>query len=179
MEKKWRKVKWKLLSPIWLSATTWTGFSVHGILQAVLEWVAIPFSRGSSQSREWTPVSLMGGRFFTVWATRQVLRWWKGWGLLIEIQRSVNKASPSAPPHFFTVSIENIKHKTAHYISELTPLSELALHMYSAGSVKRLVSKQDTTQHLECPEEGLQSKPRAADLREEILVRSGVGMGDK
>ena len=32
------------------------GSSVHGILQArILEWVAIPFSRGSSQPRELTP----------------------------------------------------------------------------------------------------------------------------
>ena len=31
------------------------GSSVHGILQArILEWVAIPFSRGSSQTRDWT-----------------------------------------------------------------------------------------------------------------------------
>ena len=34
------------------------GFSVHGILQArILEWVAIPFSRGSSWPRDWTLVS--------------------------------------------------------------------------------------------------------------------------
>ena len=34
------------------------GFSVHGILQArILEWVAMPFSRGSSQPRGWTCVS--------------------------------------------------------------------------------------------------------------------------
>ena len=46
------------------------GSSVHGILQArMLEWAAIPFSRGSSQPREWTQVSRMAGRFFTVWAT--------------------------------------------------------------------------------------------------------------
>ena len=42
-----------------------------------------------------------------------------------------------------------------------------------------LQTKQDTTQHLDCPEEGLQSKPRAADVREEVLVRSGAGMGGK
>ena len=49
------------------------GSSVHGILQArILEWVAIPFSRGSSQPREWTWVSCTTGRFFTVWATREV-----------------------------------------------------------------------------------------------------------
>ena len=43
------------------------GFSVHGTLQArILEWIAIPFSRGSSQPRDRTLVSC---RFFTVWAT--------------------------------------------------------------------------------------------------------------
>ena len=43
------------------------GSSVHGILQArILEWVAIPFSRGSSQPRDRTPVSYIAGRFFTV-----------------------------------------------------------------------------------------------------------------
>ena len=46
------------------------GFSVHGILQArILEWVAIAFSRGSSQPWDQTQVSCIAGRFFTVWAT--------------------------------------------------------------------------------------------------------------
>ena len=41
--------------------------SVQGILQAgILEWVAIPFSRGSSQLRNQTGVSHFAGRFFTV-----------------------------------------------------------------------------------------------------------------
>ena len=45
------------------------GFSDHGILQArVLEWVAIPFSRGYSWPRDRTWVSSIAGRFFTVWA---------------------------------------------------------------------------------------------------------------
>ena len=45
---------------------------VHGILQARrLEWVAFPFSRGSSQPRDWTQVSRIAGRFFTSWATRE------------------------------------------------------------------------------------------------------------
>ena len=40
--------------------------SVHGILQArILEWVAIPFSRGSSQPRDRTQVSGTAGTFFT------------------------------------------------------------------------------------------------------------------
>ena len=48
------------------------GSSVHGILQErILEWVAIPFSRGSSQARDWTHISCIAGRFFTIWATRE------------------------------------------------------------------------------------------------------------
>ena len=41
-------------------------YTVHGILQArILEWVAFPFSRGSSQPRDRTQVSHMAGGFFT------------------------------------------------------------------------------------------------------------------
>ena len=48
------------------------GSSVHGILQArILEEVVIPFSRGSSQTRDQTWVSCIAGKFFTVWATRE------------------------------------------------------------------------------------------------------------
>ena len=47
------------------------GSSVHGIfLSRMLEWVAIPFSRGSSQPRNWNWVSHIAGRFFTAWLTR-------------------------------------------------------------------------------------------------------------
>ena len=46
------------------------GSFIHGIFQArVLEWVAISFSRGSFQSKDWTQVSLIAGRHSTVWAT--------------------------------------------------------------------------------------------------------------
>ena len=42
------------------------------ILQArILGWVAIAFSRGSSQPRDWTQVSSIAGGFFTNWATRE------------------------------------------------------------------------------------------------------------
>ena len=37
----------------------------------MLEWVALPFSRGSSRLRDWTWISHTGGRFFTVLATRE------------------------------------------------------------------------------------------------------------
>ena len=47
-------------------------YTGHGILQArILEWVAFPFSRGSSQPKDWTQVSGIAGRFFTSWTTRE------------------------------------------------------------------------------------------------------------
>ena len=43
-----------------------------GVLQArILEWTAMPSSRGSSQPRHQTQVSFTAGRFFTIWATRE------------------------------------------------------------------------------------------------------------
>ena len=50
------------------------GSSVHGIFQArTLEWVAISFSRRSFPPRDWTWVSHIVGRRFTIWATKEVL----------------------------------------------------------------------------------------------------------
>ena len=50
------------------------GSSVHRILHArILERVAISFSRGSSQRRDWTWVSHIVGRLFTDWATREYI----------------------------------------------------------------------------------------------------------
>ena len=68
--------KVKLLSCVQLFATPWTvahqaspsmEFSRH----KYREWVAISFSRGSSQPRDWTQVSCIAGRRFTIWATRE------------------------------------------------------------------------------------------------------------
>ena len=47
-------------------------YRVYGILRArILEWVAFPFSRGSSQPRDQTHVSCIASRFFTSWAPRK------------------------------------------------------------------------------------------------------------
>ena len=55
------------------------GSSVRGILQArILELVAIPFSRRSSQSRDQTQFSSTAGRFFIIWATRKAQKYWSG-----------------------------------------------------------------------------------------------------
>ena len=60
------------------------GSSVHGILQAsLLEWVAVPFSRGSSQPMDWTHISGTAGKFFTIWATREATLWESSGGSLI------------------------------------------------------------------------------------------------
>ena len=49
-----------------------SGSSVHGFFRArVLEWTAVSFSRRSSLPRNRTRVSLIAGRRFTVWATRE------------------------------------------------------------------------------------------------------------
>ena len=62
------------------------GSSVHGILQArIPEWVAIPFSRGSSWPKDRTRASCVAGKFFTVWATREAMA-----GLSYVIMRSAS-----------------------------------------------------------------------------------------
>ena len=66
----------KSLSCVWLFVTpmdsSLPGSSGDGILQArIWEWVAIPFSRGSSLPRNQTHVSHIASRFFVVWATRE------------------------------------------------------------------------------------------------------------
>ena len=51
--------------------------SVQEILQArIVEWIPMPFFRGSSQPRDRTQVSYIAGKFFTVWATMEALPGW-------------------------------------------------------------------------------------------------------
>ena len=61
--------------------TLWdpVGYTVYGILQArILEWVAFPFSRGSSQPRDRIQVSHIAGGFLISWATREAQEYWSG-----------------------------------------------------------------------------------------------------
>ena len=54
-----------------------SGSSFYGIFQArILEWVAIFFSRRSFPPRNWTSVSHISGRLFTIWATKEA---WQAW----------------------------------------------------------------------------------------------------
>ena len=62
-------------------------YRVHEILQArILEWVAYPFSRGSSQPRDRTQVSRIAGRFFTSWT-------------LMEAQQGKRKQTKTTVPY--------------------------------------------------------------------------------
>ena len=70
-------VQLTLRSRVQLFVTPWTvarqvSLSMEWMLQArILEWVAILFSRGYSQPRDWTHISSTAGRFFTIWAIRE------------------------------------------------------------------------------------------------------------
>ena len=70
---------------------SWPGSSVHGISQArILEWVAIPFCKGSSWPRDWIQVSCTADRFFTVWATKKTLKskvWRLNLRFIIEVEQ--------------------------------------------------------------------------------------------
>ena len=62
-----------------------TDYTVHGILRArILEWVAFPFFRGSSQPRDQTQVSHIAGGFFTSCATREAQEYWSGYLSLLQ-----------------------------------------------------------------------------------------------
>ena len=71
----WRKWKMSVTQSyltLWSMDCSPPGSSVHRILQArILEWVAILFSRGSSQPRDGTQVSCIAGRVFTIWTTKE------------------------------------------------------------------------------------------------------------
>ena len=76
--------------------------AVHGILQArILEWVAIPFARGSSQPRDQTQVSHTPGGFFTIWVTR-------------EDQQVAISSRANERQHMFFIYPQNCQHPLDH-----------------------------------------------------------------
>ena len=67
----WGKVKVKVTQSCLILCDP-MDYTVPGTLQArILEWVTFPFSRESSQPRDWTQVSCIAGKFFTSWATKK------------------------------------------------------------------------------------------------------------
>ena len=105
------------------------GFSVHGILQArILEWVAIPSSMGSSQTRDWTQVSCITGRFFTIWATREAPEslmedFKKENAGLSSVQLSRSVVSNSLQPHGLHHARPSCPSPTPRVYSNSRPLS--------------------------------------------------------
>ena len=97
------------------------GSSVHGIFQArTLEWVAISFSRRSSQPRDWTQVSRIVGRHFAVWATweirgrdawsnRQIWPWSTKWS-----RAKANRVFPREPTGHSEHPLPKTQEKTLH-----------------------------------------------------------------
>ena len=91
------------------------GFSVHGILQArILEWIVIPFSRGSSQPKDRTLVSCITGRFFTVRATG----------------KSSSCLIPPLYPYYYIVT------KRLHLWASICILTHQKLYFCNKGSVQ-------------------------------------------
>ena len=82
------------------------GSSVHGVFQArILEWVAIPFSRGFSGPRDRTHVSCFAGGFFTTSATREAqigndIIYWEE-----KIWMNVNRSEQKKLFHFEPLSL--------------------------------------------------------------------------
>ena len=73
-------------------------YTVHGIVQArILEWVAFPFSRGSSQPRNRTHVSHIAGRFLTSWATREAQEYWSGQSIPSPVDLPDSEIEPGFP----------------------------------------------------------------------------------
>ena len=82
-----------------------TDYKVRGILQArILEWVAFPFSRGSSQPRDQTQVSCIAGGFFTSWAKREAQEYWSGY----PIPSPENLPNPGIKPGFPALQVDSL-----------------------------------------------------------------------
>ena len=87
------------------------GSSVHGIFQArIWYWVAISFSRGSSQPRDWTGiscVSCIGRQILYCWATWEAPLWYIPllnillWIILL----SLSRPAPHHPPKYFQIVV--------------------------------------------------------------------------
>ena len=126
------------------------GSSVHEIFQArILEWVAIYFSRGSSQPRDRTWVSCTAGRFFTDWAIREAgngKRTFFTWGCAVSFwstgheHRMVHKGCIShSEINLFAANSRKINLKihiylyliTVYWCSHLTSSGDLILYTIS------------------------------------------------
>ena len=88
------------------------GSSVHGMFQArLLEWVALSFSRRSPRPRDWTRVSHIVGRRFTVWATREDGDLWQMPHKRFSNDCVLNVLSSSEPSVSYNMASYRISHQ--------------------------------------------------------------------
>ena len=107
--------------------------TVHGILQArTLEWVAIPFSRGSSQPSDQTQVSFIAGGFFTSLATKEAQEYWSGCPIPStgDLPNSgIEQGSPASQASSLLAELPGwgggIKLKQGHYFQDKSWISSL------------------------------------------------------
>ena len=135
----------KRLCPLWSPCSYYT---VHGSLQArVLEWVAFPFSRGSSQPRDWTQVPCIAGRVFSSWATRETLPK-KG-----NVKECSNYHTVALIPHASKVMLKILQARLQQYVNHIQ-MFKLVLEKAeepeiklptSAGSSKKQESSRKTS----------------------------------
>ena len=152
-------------------------YTVHGILQArILEWVALPFSRGSFQPRDRTQVSGIAGRFFTSWATREAQNSpWNspsqntGVGRLALLQRifptqELNRGLPDSRRILYQPS--NLR--LIHYI--LIKYHKLVFHLIIYISPKSLTVLINKMRHAFMTSKWTCEKPRGQDHFEYLWV---------
>ena len=101
-------------------------YTVHGILQArILEWVVVPFSKISSQPRDWTQVSLIAGGFFTSWANREAWEYWSGWPIPSPADLSYPRIELGSPALQVDSLPAELQGKPLHEWHVMQPLKQL------------------------------------------------------
>ena len=110
--------------------------SVHGILWAIiLEWMDIPFSRGSFQLRDWTPISCVSwivGRFSTRWAFGEAqIQWGREESEIFVDETKVGHIlmihyEPSTKQSAFSQSMTQMGHQYHKYLGKLSTIRFLA-----------------------------------------------------
>ena len=100
--------------------------TVYGILQTrIMEWVALPFSRGSSQPRDRTQVSCIVGGFFTSWAKREAL-------ILLNYRHT-----PICGDHFSS-SVQSLSVQI--FVTPLITARQASLSITNSRSILKLIS---------------------------------------
>ena len=134
------------------------GSSVHGISQArIMEWVAMPFSRGSSQLRDWTCISHIGKLILYHSATRELSPYFQCLFSSVQFSSvtqscptlcdSMNPSMPGLPvhhqlPEFTQTNIHRVSDasQASHRLSSilLLPPIPLSIRVFSNESALRI-----------------------------------------